>query len=261
MDRIQFKLPGGAFRDIPLQGLYVKTGTRVDFQALPFPPDANFPQNEPVWGGTCGANGNGPTTSVLLNTPSSNMNDYQTITATCGNNVINTIVRYGPDEATIGFDWYDSVSYDVAFVVTYKLWAPDDDGDGKPDAPGGTASIRSFEFDNVLALIGLPTDPPLYDRASWAFANGEPSGSLKAFCHTPDALEEWGVEVTGEFWEEEMQKPDPNPPPGPGFQETRRLGEKVGPGRGDRYRSRAESARGKNRCTLARSKGWIRPKA
>jgi hypothetical protein len=190
LDKIQFKLPGGEFTDIPLEGLYVQTGTTVEFQAVITPPDVNL-DPEVEWGGTCGATGTGPTTSVDLSTPSSDMSDIQTITATYGNTVTATIVRYGPDESFLDLDWYDSNQIDVVFKANYKLWVPDSNGDGLPDAPGGTVDLNSIDFDNLVPLINYPTDPPVSVLATWSFNNGEASGDLIVPALIGTILKKW----------------------------------------------------------------------
>jgi len=197
LDKIQFKLPGGEFQDIPLEGLYVQTGTTVEFQAVFTPPDVNLAANDPEveWGGTCGATGTGPTTSVELSTPSFDMSDTQTITATYGNTVTASIVRYGPDEPFLDMDWYDANQTEVVFKTNFKLWVPDADGNGVPDAPGGTVDLNSIDFNDLVGLIDYPTDPPVSVIATWSFVNGEASGDLTVPAFTvencPEWLEEW----------------------------------------------------------------------
>lgn len=81
---LQYNQPGTGYVDVS-GTLYVLVGSSVNFQAVPTPDGSSFPSNQPVWSGTSGASGTGPTTSVTFNTLSSSLSDYQTVTATCGN--------------------------------------------------------------------------------------------------------------------------------------------------------------------------------
>ncbi|HYT87367.1 MAG TPA: hypothetical protein VEL76_01480 [Gemmataceae bacterium] len=193
VDRLQFQLPGGSFQDMPVEGLYVKAGTNVTFQALPTPSDApSFPSGKTVWGGSCGATGTGPTTSCVLTPASVDMSDTQTITAESGNTVTGSIVRYGADTSSLTMDWYDS-NYDlVVYIVSYQLWVPDDDGDGRPDAAGGSVVLQSIDFNSIADYVTLPGDPPLSDLITWSFLNGEKQDGLTTPAFATTVYEAWG---------------------------------------------------------------------
>ncbi len=74
--------------------LYVLRGTTVTFQAVPDPATSSWPAGSPVWGGTSGASGNGPTKSVTFNTASQSTGDFKTVTAQSGNTVTVNVVVY-----------------------------------------------------------------------------------------------------------------------------------------------------------------------
>lgn len=67
--------------------LYVLKGASVTFKAVPNPPTAAWPAGRPVWSGTSGATGSGPTVTVAFNTTSSSTTDFKTVVATSGNAV------------------------------------------------------------------------------------------------------------------------------------------------------------------------------
>jgi len=168
VQKIQFQLPGGSWQDMPVEGLYVATGTTVKFQAIIAPSDASWPSGYPVWGGSCGAEGTGPTTSVTFTVPSQSMSDYHTITAACGNTVTGAIIRYGPDQATLSLDYVpeDSSSNSYVATMTYKLWVPDTQGIGQPDSDGGYAELDTVDFNQ-------DTDTTLNEVMQYPFSNGE----------------------------------------------------------------------------------------
>ena len=64
--------------------LHVLKDTSVTFKAIPNPSTETFPSNQPVWSGTSGASGTGPTTTVTFSTISSNTTDHKTVIATAG---------------------------------------------------------------------------------------------------------------------------------------------------------------------------------
>jgi len=77
--KIQY-LKDGAFVDVPAT-LNVVKNDMLTFKAIPSPAGSRFYPNEPRWGGTSGATGQGETTSVTFNTLSKNTHDYKTVTA------------------------------------------------------------------------------------------------------------------------------------------------------------------------------------
>jgi hypothetical protein len=72
----------------------VLVGHSVSFQAVPTPNGSGWPAGWPVWSGSSGASGTGPTCSVTFSTLSSSTSNYYTVTATCGNTyaTVNVIV-------------------------------------------------------------------------------------------------------------------------------------------------------------------------
>jgi len=165
IDHLQYQiLPGGNWTDMPAQGLYVATGTAVNFQPVITPAGAPTPTSGfVVWGGTCGASGTAPTTSVTLSTPSQSMSDAQTITATYGNTVSAPIIRYGPDQGTLTVDWDPDNPGNYIATATYTLWAPDDNG--VATASGGNAYFYSVDWTQN-------TDYSLWLTTTWPFTNG-----------------------------------------------------------------------------------------
>lgn len=81
---LQYLTPNAGYVAVP-SVLNVLNGKSITFRALPAPSDASFPTGKPVWGGTSGASGTGPTVTVTFSTTSSSLTDYKTVTATCGN--------------------------------------------------------------------------------------------------------------------------------------------------------------------------------
>src|SRR5438876_10469314 len=73
-------LKDGAFVDVPTTLNVVKNDS-VTFKAIPSPAGTHFYLNEPRWGGTSGATGQGETTQATFNTLSKNTHDYKTVTA------------------------------------------------------------------------------------------------------------------------------------------------------------------------------------
>lgn len=90
--KIQYQ-SGDTFADIA-GTLYVLKGTSVTFKAVPKPPSAAWPAGRPVWSGTSGAAGSGPTVTVAFNTASSSTGDFKTVIASSGNNVLVNIIVY-----------------------------------------------------------------------------------------------------------------------------------------------------------------------
>jgi hypothetical protein len=91
--KIQFSAMGRPFQDMP-DPLYAPQGATVIFQALPDPHGAPWPAGFPVWSGSSGASGVGPTTSVTFNTLSTSATDYKTVVASCGNSVTGNVVVF-----------------------------------------------------------------------------------------------------------------------------------------------------------------------
>jgi hypothetical protein len=92
VDRLQYQ-SGSNYVDIT-GTLYVLKGTSVTFKALPSPSDKQFQSGLPVWSGTSGATGSGPTISVTFNTISSSTSDFKTVTATSGNGMTANVIVY-----------------------------------------------------------------------------------------------------------------------------------------------------------------------
>ena len=92
VEKVQYQ-SGSSFVDIT-GTLYVLKGTPVNFRAVPKPSTAAWPTGRPVWGGSSGATGSGPTKSVTFNTVSSSPSDYKIVTASSGNTVSVNVVVY-----------------------------------------------------------------------------------------------------------------------------------------------------------------------
>lgn len=89
--KIQYKTPAS---HVDIVGtLYVLKGTSLLFKAVPDPANATFPSTRPIWGGSSGASGTGPTKSVAFNTVSTSTSDFKTVTASSGNTrTVNVLV-------------------------------------------------------------------------------------------------------------------------------------------------------------------------
>lgn len=92
VQKLQYQ-SGANFEDIA-GTLYVLKGSSVTFKALPNPANATWPSGQPVWSGTSGATGTGPTVSVTFSQASSSANDFKTVIATHGAPVTANVVVY-----------------------------------------------------------------------------------------------------------------------------------------------------------------------
>ena len=84
--------------------LYVSKGSTVTFKAVPAPAAASWPSGKPVWGGTAGATGTGTMKAVTFNTVSSNLTDFKTVTAECGNTITANVIVVQVEVTHIKFD-------------------------------------------------------------------------------------------------------------------------------------------------------------
>ena len=92
VDRLQYQ---SGSNHVDITGtLYVLKGTSITFKAVPSPSDQQFQSGLPVWSGTSGATGSGPTISVTFNTVSSSSSDFKTVTATSGNGMTANIIVF-----------------------------------------------------------------------------------------------------------------------------------------------------------------------
>ena len=166
--KMQFKLPGKSFQDVPDgDWIYVEKGTTVTFKALPDPAGATWPLGKPEWDGSSGASGSGETIDVTFSTASESMDDTTDVTATCGSYSISTNVVSWMDDASVQLVFDNDTSATFKAVVHYKAWTPDYDGDGRPDADGGTIYLDMVpDFDDASVL------EPLVTYTTWQYENG-----------------------------------------------------------------------------------------
>ena len=115
VDKVQYQ-SGANWVDIS-GTLYVMQGTTVTFKAVPAPAAASWPTGKPVWGGTAGATGTGTTKDVTFNTLSSNLTDFKTVTAECGNTVTVNAIVYSLTGKHVAQNWFtgrSTTNYGVA---------------------------------------------------------------------------------------------------------------------------------------------------
>jgi hypothetical protein len=74
--------------------MYVTQGTQVTFRAVRDNPYVQWPAGKPAWSGSSGASGTGVTKTVTFNALSSDLTDYKTVTAECGNSKTANVVVY-----------------------------------------------------------------------------------------------------------------------------------------------------------------------
>jgi hypothetical protein len=161
IDHIQFQQGASGYLNVPAGGLYIKTGTVVNFKAILSPPGAPFPPGQPVWSGQ--ASGTGEIVSVVFPVPSVSMTDYQEVTATYGNSVTVDVIRYGPDTGSVVLDFDPADPTSFYAYVTYKLWLPDVNGQPYGSGIAELDTVPSFDDATDLSLIY---------KTEWPFSNG-----------------------------------------------------------------------------------------
>jgi hypothetical protein len=168
VSKIQYQ-SGSSFVDIT-GTLYVLKGTAVTFKAIPNPSTATWPSGRPIWGGSSGATGTGPTKTVTFNTVSSSTSDYKTVTASSGNTITVNVVVYdligvltpednfnGRSLIRFGLEERIALSYTVSPAVTTTQigglqWKILSGGGTVAATTGGAVTYTAPEFAGAVIL-------------------------------------------------------------------------------------------------------------
>jgi hypothetical protein len=205
--------------------LYVLKGTTVTFKAIPKPSTIAWPAGRPVWGGSSGAVGSGPTKNVAFNTVSSSTSDYKTVTASSGNTVTVNVIVYdlagvltptieltGRSYVRFGIEEEVGLSFTATPNVTAtqigglrwsivtignvgKLTMLMDDGTGTYNAPDTANSVTlKLEILSGPSKGSGPTKAISIVEPSGGFVNRSPTTGLR---HTQNS---WSVGFLGEIF-------------------------------------------------------------